>query len=200
MNFQELLTRMRQLDTPVVEEPNEGNAYGQAVQNTPPGEEIKIDGKGTGDIKREEVVASECGPEMGPSPMKQQDNVSMNVSMNGSGAGGIRDLIDILRNIDGEAGHMDSDKLGDLIGNMDHPMGHDHDKAVVIGDDVPVEEYANEPDEVTHPVDAVINTGTMDMHSPHKSYSDKPYRGDNPMAVESIKARLDALYNDVKNR
>ena len=181
MNFLELLSRMKQLDQPVVEEPNEGNAYGQAVQNTPPGEEIKINGKGTGDIKKEDQVG-ECGMDMGPSPMKQQDNVSMNVTIE-SGSDG-----------------MDSDNLGDLIGKMDHPMGHDHGKDMVVGDDIPVDEYANEPNEVTAPVDAVINTGTMDMHSPHKSYSDKPYRGDNPMAVESIKARLDALYNDVKTR
>jgi len=32
---------------------DEGNAYGNAVQHTAPGEEIKINGKGTGDIKRE---------------------------------------------------------------------------------------------------------------------------------------------------
>jgi hypothetical protein len=31
----------------------EGNAYGNAVRNTPDGEEIKINGKGTGDIKKE---------------------------------------------------------------------------------------------------------------------------------------------------
>jgi hypothetical protein len=31
----------------------EGNAYGNAVQHTAPGEEIKINGKGTGDIKKE---------------------------------------------------------------------------------------------------------------------------------------------------
>lgn len=199
MNFLELLSRMKQLDQPVVEEPNEGNAYGQAVQNTPPGEEIKINGKGTGDIKKEDQVG-ECGMDMGPSSMKQQDNVSMNVTMNGSGTGGIRDLMDILKNIESGSDGMDSDNLGDLIGKMDHPMGHDHGKDMVVGDDIPVDEYANEPNEVTAPVDAVINTGTMDMHSPHKSYSDKPYRGDNPMTVESIKARLDALYNDVKTR
>jgi hypothetical protein len=35
------------------EEPNEGNAYGNAVRNTPDGEEIKINGKSTGDIKKE---------------------------------------------------------------------------------------------------------------------------------------------------
>ena len=32
---------------------DEGNAYGLAVRNTPDGEEIKINGKGTGDIKKE---------------------------------------------------------------------------------------------------------------------------------------------------
>ena len=32
---------------------DEGNAYGNAVQHTEPGKEIKINGKGTGDIKRE---------------------------------------------------------------------------------------------------------------------------------------------------
>ena len=32
---------------------DEGNAYGNAVRNTPTGEEIKINGKGTGDIKKE---------------------------------------------------------------------------------------------------------------------------------------------------
>lgn len=36
------------------EETDEGNAYGMAVQNTAPGEEIKIDGKSTGDIKKAE--------------------------------------------------------------------------------------------------------------------------------------------------
>lgn len=35
-------------------ETDEGNAYGKAVQNTAPGEEIKIHGKGTGDIKKAE--------------------------------------------------------------------------------------------------------------------------------------------------
>jgi hypothetical protein len=31
----------------------EGNAYGNAVVHTPAGQEIKINGKGTGDIKKE---------------------------------------------------------------------------------------------------------------------------------------------------
>jgi hypothetical protein len=52
------------------------------------------------DKKTTDDIIEECG--IGPmsSPMPQQDNVSMNVSMNGSGAGGIRDLMSILKNIE----------------------------------------------------------------------------------------------------
>lgn len=200
MNFQELLDRMKHLDQPMIEEPNEGNAYGQAVQNTPPGEEIKINGKGTGDIKREEAIVDGCGPDMGPSPMKQQDNVSMNVSMNGSGAGGIRDLIDILKNIDAAHGG-GSDDLGALIGKMDHPGHGDEepdmgiDKKVMVGDDVPVEEYANEPDETTMPMPMVGN----DIHKPHGNYA-ATQPGDNPMAVQGIREHLNMLYEQIKSR
>ena len=43
-------------------------------------------------------------------------------------------------------------------------------------------EYANTPNEKIGPVDAAIPSGN-DLHKSKKSYSDKPYRGDNPMAV-----------------
>ena len=50
-------------------------------------------------------IIEECG--MGPmtSSMPQQDNVSMNVNMSGSGAGGIRDLMSILKNIEDHGEH-----------------------------------------------------------------------------------------------
>lgn len=44
----------------------------------------------------------ECGcggsPDMGQQP--QQDSVNMNITVSGQGAGGIRDILDIIRNID----------------------------------------------------------------------------------------------------
>ena len=49
------------------EETDEGNAFGQAAQNTPKGEHIKIHGKDTGEIKNEEhdhdddEICNECG-------------------------------------------------------------------------------------------------------------------------------------------
>lgn len=82
----------------------EGNAYGLAVKNTPPGEEIKINGKGTGDIKKGEKEEA-----FGNSP---------------------------------------------------------------IGGSEP--EYKG--------MDAAVPDGT-DLNRPKKSFSGKPYRGDNPMAA-----------------
>lgn len=44
-------------------------------------------------------------------------------------------------------------------------------------------EHLNTPREKVAPADAAYPSGT-DMHRAKKSYSDKPYRGDNPMAVK----------------
>jgi hypothetical protein len=52
-------------------------------------------------------------------------------------------------------------------------------------------EYSNTPDEKIAPVDAAYPSGN-DMHKSKKSYSDKPYRGDNPMAVKE--AAEDSLW------
>lgn len=61
-------------------------------------------------------------------------------------------------------------------------------------------EHANTPHEQTAPVSAAIPSGT-DLHRAKASYSNKPYRGDNPMA-EAKEAALwkqyESLINDVK--
>jgi hypothetical protein len=44
-------------------------------------------------------------------------------------------------------------------------------------------EFANTPDELVAPLAAATPNGT-DLHRAKKSYSDKPYRGDNPMSVQ----------------
>lgn len=59
------------------------------------------------------------------SPPKQQDSVSMNVSLNGAGAGGVRDLMDILHRIDAGGDHNDN--------NDDQPVHHkpDHEEPIM---------------------------------------------------------------------
>ena len=117
---------------------------------------------------------------------KQSDSVSMNVSLNASGSGGIKDLMGILKGI--EQGHTDTD----------HPS-HDTDsgKDVIIGgDDFPFdEEFANAPEEAYAPVDAVIPSGD-DLHG-QGSEAPKVNGGGNPMQ-ETLMNQLSRLYTEVK--
>lgn len=54
-----------------------------------------------------------------------------------------------------------------------------------------------EPDVDIKDISAAVPKGD-DLHKSKKSYSDKPYRGDNPMAVEDIKKYLERRYREVK--
>ena len=79
----------------------------------------------------EESSVPECG-DMMPMPMmshapQQQDSVTMNVSMNGSGAGGIKDLMSILRNIEQSAEHDHAEPM------IAQPHGMDGDVDIVLG-------------------------------------------------------------------
>lgn len=203
MNFQELMKKMVELEKPVVE--NETIANIDQVE--------------------------ECGmmmpPPSGPmEPPKQQDSVTMNVSMNGSGSGGIKDLMNILRNI--ESGDIES---GDI--DMDHDHEHDHgddddsgefgidtpdvifkknnnnDKIGLIDDEYEInDEYGNEPDEIYQDTDSVLGTGD-DIHS-KGGEAPKANGGGNPRSVNSgttyklpsgdLKIRLESLYKDIKSR
>ena len=151
-----------------------------------------------------------------PATQKQMDSVSMNVNMTAAGAGGLRDLLNVLKDIqDGpESGstvhsfgmstpHTDTNSMFD----KDHEHGSeefgDADKDVLItkkpGMDVlTFDDYANEPDEEYSNIAAVIGTGD-DLHS---------NRGDHRMrqtglpqgrpTVESLKTVLNRMYSQIK--
>ena len=162
------------------------------------------------DKKTNDDIVEECGmsPMTSPmsSPMPQQDNVNMNVNMSGSGAGGIRDLMSILKNIEsGDHSHgdielpgmgdMDSNHKPSIMISKDRILGDENKQASPAGFD----QASTSPDPVVFKSNIPTDTGD-DLHKPKNSYSDKPYRGDNPMAVEGIKNRLDSLYQEVKSR
>jgi hypothetical protein len=107
----------------------------------------------------------------------------MSVNMSGSGQGGIRDLLDILGNLEKK------DAGGDMP-IMIKPMGMDMS--------MEKEDLANSPDEVYGDVGDVTATGN-DLHS---KGIERPAvaGGGNPMAVESIITRLDSLYQEIKSR
>jgi len=190
---------MRELDQPVTEEPNEGNAFSGALDAAKDAgkDEFEVDGK-TFQVKEDDVDECGMGPMSGMSS-GQQDNVNMSINMNGAGPGGIRDLLDILRNIEQGSDDPDSGELGDLIGAMgDEPRG----KVAVIDSDMemPVGEFANSPDEMYGTVGDVTPTGD-DMHS-KGAEAPKVNGGGNPFGVneEELIARLGSLYETIKNR
>lgn len=208
MDFKELMARMAELDKPVVEADkgdmdNDGKdeADDQEYLDNKDAAIKKSMGKdGTKESLDQLAMevqqeVDECG--MGPmgmgSPMsmsKQQDNVSMNINMTGSGSGGIRDLMDILRNIEqGADDHGDHDDGLDLkIGSPSLMMK----KEPVLGD-----EWDNSPDPSMKQQGAFPQDTGNDLHAPKGSYA-AVSGGDNPMALESLKNRLDRLYQEVK--
>jgi hypothetical protein len=148
MNFTELYKTIKNLD----EATQEGSMYG--YQGVPgldvpePGPEPDEFGRQHNGKSEPDVNVEECGP-MGPSGMmgmrdQQPDNVSMNLSMNGQGPGGIRDLLDILKDIGNTSSEPDAgpDSSGDLeldIKSMDHPHDepeHDEEDGLVFGNDL----------------------------------------------------------------
>ena len=207
MNFQELMARIADLDKPVQESDKAAKDYDgdgeiesgkdeymgskdKAIKQAMGKKEESIDE--LADEVQQEMDECGMGPMNMPSMSKQQDNVSMSINMNGSGSGGIRDLMDILRNLEqGNDGH----------GHDDHD--HDDDQVLpgltimkkepMLGD-----EFANSPDVAMGQGNFPVDTGN-DLHKPKGTYP-KVSGGDNPMALESIKQRLDTMYENIKNQ
>ena len=142
-----------------------------------------------------EENVEECGlPGMSNMPggmmgtPKQADNVTMNISMNGTGAGGIRDLMGILKNIE-NGGH--------------EPEQHAHGDEIVVGMG---EEQATggfdsattEPDTETQPIAAMLKKGP-DIHGNMGDH--RPRQAGLPHAqMENLVSHLSTLYQEVKGR
>ena len=154
----------------------------------------------------EESSVPECG-DMMPMPMmshapQQQDSVTMNVSMNGSGAGGIKDLMSILRNIEQSAEHdheepmiaqphsMDGD-VDIVLGTADEDMLHNPDADESYGNSAPGGSDAH-----TYGIDSVTRKGD-DMHSKGDVKRLRVNGGENPLQ-EALVERLQSLYQTIK--
>jgi len=168
----------------------------------------------------DESTVAECG-DMMPMPMiahapAQQDSVTMNVSMNGNGAGGIKDLMDILRNIEQAAEH-DHSHAEPMVAEPHH-AGHDHDDNVDIvlgtadedmladpnkqqgGSGAGDESYGNSApggsDAHQFGIDSVTRHGD-DMHSKGSVKRLRVNGGENPLQ-EALVERLTAMYQEIK--
>ena len=169
MNFEQLMQKMKDIDE------------GQSLPIAP----TKDDQPG---------VDEECGMmpmSMPPMPPKQQDNVDMNVTMHGTGPGGIKDLMQILRSIEnGDNSDPHSHSVDALFGGP--KLGGEID--VVVDDG-----YENSPEGASGPevfgIDAVTQTGD-DMHSKGEERP-KVNGGGNPMQ-EALVSRLAQMYDEIK--
>ena len=168
MNFQDLLEKIKSIEE-----------AGQGVMAAPSEPELPECGDGPMEPSKMpndgELLTGECGGMMSMGAPKQSDSVTMNVSMNGSGSGGIKDLLDILRNLE---------KGGDV--------DHDHDVLVGMED---FDDATTRPDPQTAGMGAVTPTGS-DMHSKGKE-APKVNGGGNPMR-EALIARLSEKYQAIK--
>lgn len=179
MNFLDLYKKIQSLDTPVNESmaPPSGPIQGDGISAYPIGE----------------CGMGECGADMPAQQPKQNDSVTMNVNMSGSGEGGIRSLMNILRNIE--------DKI---------EPSNDHDD-VIIGEPEEVSmkaledesKWANSADDTeVSDIDAVLPVGN-DLAS---NTGDRNVRKmDMPMAhsisvSESLIKKLTNHYEEVKCR
>ena len=179
MNFYELSEKLRAIEENAT--PGATGAGGIATVPNP--------------IAREEAV-EECGMEM--MPHGQQDSVTMNISMNGSGSGGIKDLMDIIRNI--ETASQD-DNVDIVLGKEDMLANPDNQGGAGASDEsIEDESFGNSAHgssgKHTYDIDAVTATGD-DMHSKGDVKRLKVNGGENPLQ-EALVARLTAHYERIK--
>ena len=183
MNLQDLMTRLKSIE-----------------ENAPPLAPVHTD----------EPPTEECGMPVEVNPMnpKQQDNVTMNVSMNGSGAGGISDLMKILRNIEQsdnlDPHQHDVSKMFAQPGHAEPLVGQEEDMEETIGDDK--EDWGNSVSGAsghhTHGVKAVTFSGD-DMNSKGdisplaRAPGSNSLRHPNQVSEELV-SRLTQMYEAIK--
>jgi hypothetical protein len=160
-----------------------------------------------------DMPVEECGEMpaaiMHAEPQKQQDNVTMNISMNGQGAGGIKDLMDIIRSIEKASSEHDEPLMGEPSEKHSHDeplMGDEKDFEEAV-EDADGETFANSPHGTSGTqvkgIDAVTATGD-DMNSkgkanPHYSPGNNTLR-QSTTVHEGLVEKLQAHYEEIKTR
>ena len=149
-----------------------------------------------------EGQVEECGmmPTMGGMTPPQQDSVSMNVSMNAQGKGGIRDLMDVLKNIENtvddgnidqimktEPHHaeIDADPELDIV-MPDQPEGDEDDDQVMVIDKEEDEAFDNTPQPDYQDNDYMQQTLAGGADEPQKMTKGGYQNVDNAITMASI--------------
>lgn len=154
MNFQDLLTKLQQIDQPT-----------------------------TGDQPTTEDAALECGMP-GPSMTSTPDTPppSMSINLNAQGLDNIEELMALIKAVNPSMDTPMSPSISVEPMKM-LPMDIDHED-----EREETDEWANTPDTDVKDADSVLIKGD-DLHKAKKSFSGKPYRGDNPMAAGAYESK-----------
>jgi len=191
--------------TPIKDESieTEGNAFTGKLAATEKGGEFELDGKkfkDTSDLEEEmstegnefsgalakAKAAGEKEFEVDGKKYTVKEDINLNVSATGE-----EDVVNLIRKLSG---------MPVVVAQAQPAVAEE-----VVAEEGPKErdvEYTNTPREEVAGTDAAIPSGT-DLNRAKKAYSDKPYRGDNPMAVaeakeESLWKAYESMVNDIK--
>ena len=123
--------------------------------------------------------------------MDYNEDVTEDVNVNIS-ATGEEDVLNVIRKLSGMQAIATVTHTDSL--NHDVDFDDESDEFMSVDEERDIE-YVNTPREKTAPTSAAYPSGT-DMHRSKKSYSIKPYRGDNPMA-ESAENKLWQQYSSI---
>jgi hypothetical protein len=207
MNFQELLAKMQELDRPATEAcgdspmPMSMPPIPEKPDTPPPTMSINLNAQGLDNIEELMKLVKSVNPEMDKpeSPVSSISIEPMDKPMGGlpplkmlppmdSEPHGEPDADNMppMGDLDRDDGDDVTKAMGDIDGDGDHDMD-DHDaekkeKDEAFGNSLngSESEYAG--------IDAAIPDGN-DLNKPKKSFSGKPYRGDNPMAAGAYESK-----------
>lgn len=210
-NFMSLYKQIRAIDEGTTPDPTAPTAPGGVIKTKNPDGSVsyrpKVPGeklsktfpdsaaKVSTDVEKAKQPANEACGDMMALPMGlghehsgQEDSVTMNVSMNGSGDGGIRDLMNILKGIEnvGEP-HADHDAVDVMFGGEMEPE---------------MEAFANSmagaSGKKTFPPSAVTDLGSNSGRGDHEV--PKAHGGGNPytQVSEELVSQLSSLYQEIK--
>jgi hypothetical protein len=203
MNFQELLAKMQELDSPATEAcgdspmPMSMPSMPEKPDTPPPSMSLNLNAQGMDNIEELMKLMTKVNPDMinQPAPMSSISIEPMDKPM-----GGLPPL-KMLPDMDND----NDDRPG---GEMDLPPGHDKDHAMVKAldkdddGDHDMDDHDAEKKEKDEAfgnslngseseyagINAAIPDGN-DLNKSKKSFSGKPYRGDNPMAAGAYESK-----------
>lgn len=179
MNFTDLYKKIAEIDGVFKENRNQ-DWDEDPIDEPEQTDDFELDSED--DSSDEEIPFDECGMSPITKAPDQPDNVSMNVNMTGAGPGGIRDLLDVLKNIE--------KPNDDTPDNSVKLFGRDNQDQVI-----------DEKQGIEYPLSSVLTKGN-DLHGKGGPEPRKPAGGGNPYRKfdETLVNRLSNLYTEVKSR